>query len=87
MKIVNRQKSSNIIQLLERMGQDASLQSTAEFQQVVSESTLSKDLKQSLLNKDIISLEKQLDTCPDVYCAFLAPEDDESIENPYSIVA
>ncbi|WP_076414593.1 hypothetical protein [Shewanella sp. UCD-KL12] len=89
---MNRQKSSNIIQLLERMGQDASLQATAEFEQIVNESTLDNELKQSLINKDIISLEKQLDVCPDIYCVFVAHEEDEDdstdVESsPLSIVA
>ncbi|WP_077754460.1 hypothetical protein [Shewanella psychrophila] len=85
-------KTSNIIQQLERMGQDASLQATAEFEQIVNDSTLDNELKQSLLNKDVISLEKQLDVCPDIVCVLVAHEEDEddSIDvesSPLSIVA
>ncbi|MPY23393.1 hypothetical protein [Shewanella sp. YLB-07] len=85
-------KTSNIIQLLARMGQDASLQTPAEFEQVIRESELSNELKQSLINKYAISLEKQLDVCPDVVCIMVAhdeeDEDSTGIESsPLSIVA
>ena len=90
--VMKEAKTSNIIQLLERMGQDANLQTPAEFEQIISESELSNELKQSLINKDAISLEKQLDVCPDVVCIMVAHEEDDEdstdIESsPLSIVA
>ena len=69
---------SNIIQLLERMGQDASLQNSASMEQVIEQSELSAELKGVLLNKDTVTLERQLDVCPDVVCIMIPAED----ENP-----
>ncbi|QDO85478.1 hypothetical protein FM037_22255 [Shewanella psychropiezotolerans] len=83
---------SNIIQLLERMGQDSELQTEQSFEQAIQESALTHELKQSLLNRDDISLKRQLDVCPDVVCAMVAHEEDDEdstdIESsPLSIVA
>ncbi|MCL1137924.1 hypothetical protein [Shewanella pneumatophori] len=68
---------SNIIQLLERMGQDASLQTETNFEQAIAESALTESLKQALINRDDISLKRELDVCPDVVCVLLPAEDDE----------
>ncbi|MCL1146791.1 hypothetical protein L2747_12355 [Shewanella marinintestina] len=68
---------SNIIQLLERMGQDASLQTETNFEQAIAESALTESLKQALTNKDDISLKRELDVCPDVVCIMLPAEDEE----------
>ena len=68
---------SNIIQLLERMGQDASLQTETNFEQAIAESALTESLKQALINKDDISLKRELDVCPDVVCIMLPAEDEE----------
>ncbi|MEZ9593048.1 hypothetical protein AB4298_00280 [Shewanella sp. 10N.261.52.F9] len=83
---------SNIIQLLERMGQDASLQTETNFEQAIAESALTESLKQALINKDDISLKRELDVCPDVVCILLAHEEDDdddtdSESTPFSIVA
>ena len=69
---------SNIIQLLERMGQDSELQTEQSFEQAIQESALTHELKQSLLNRDDISLKRQLDVCPDVVCVLLPAEDEET---------
>lgn len=71
---------SNIIQLLERMGQDADLQSQANVEKAIAESKLSTTLKASLLNRDNISLKRELDVCPDVVC-LMVPAEDEEPEN------
>ena len=69
---------SNIIQLLERMGQDASLQTETNFEQAIAESALTESLKQALINKDDISLKRELDVCPDVVCILIPAEDEET---------
>ncbi|WP_108945775.1 hypothetical protein [Shewanella halifaxensis] len=71
---------SNIIQLLERMGQDASLQIETNFEQAIAESALTESLKQALINRDDISLKRELDICPDIYCVFAPAEDEEPTE-------
>lgn len=68
---------SNIIQLLERMGQDAALQTEANFDKAITESTLSTTLKTLLLNRDNIILKRELDVCPDVVCLMVPAEDEE----------
>ncbi|WP_028766355.1 hypothetical protein [Shewanella fidelis] len=68
---------SNIIQLLERMGQDASLQTETNFEQAIAESALTESLKQALINKDDISLKRELDVCPDVVCILIPAEDED----------
>ncbi|MCK8044648.1 hypothetical protein MSG37_07105 [Shewanella sp. 1CM18E] len=77
---------SNIIQLLERMGQDASLQSFEQQQIAINESNLDERTKQSLSKNELIELKKELDICPDIYCVFFPAEDepkqDESEESP-----
>ncbi|MEZ9593049.1 hypothetical protein AB4298_00285 [Shewanella sp. 10N.261.52.F9] len=77
---------SNIIQLLERMGQDASLQSFEQQQIAINESNLDENTKQYLRKSELVELKKQLDICPDVVCIFFPAEDepkqDESEESP-----
>lgn len=68
---------SNVIELLERMGQDASLQTQQSFEKAILESELTSELKQSLINRDDISLKRELDICPDVVCILLPADDEE----------
>ncbi|WP_394129110.1 hypothetical protein [Shewanella maritima] len=68
---------SNIIQLLERMGQDANLQTQQQLSSEIASSDISPALKQALLEQDTVSLEKQLDVCPDVQCLMLPAEDEK----------
>ncbi|RTR29717.1 hypothetical protein [Shewanella atlantica] len=72
---------SNVIELLERMGQDASLQTQQSFEKAILESELTSELKQSLINRDDISLKRELDVCPDVVCIFLPAEDEKPNED------
>jgi len=67
---------SNIIQLLERMGQEANLQDKDKLEQAIETAELEHSLKKSLLNKDKSTLERQLDICPDIV-AFLFPAEDD----------
>ncbi|WDE01158.1 hypothetical protein [Thalassomonas actiniarum] len=67
---------SNIVQLLERMGQEANLQDKDKLEQAIQAAELEHSLKETLLNKDKLTLERQLDICPDIV-AFLFPAEDE----------
>ena len=72
---------SSIIKLLERMGQESGLtESAIEFETAITESNLNEGLKQSMLRRDIVALEKALDICPDVVCVLL-PADEEGEES------
>ncbi|WP_179023819.1 hypothetical protein [Shewanella sp. Scap07] len=68
---------SSVIELLEQMGQNAALQNQTSFEQAIEQSDLSDNLKTSLLNRDDISLKRELDVVPDVVCAFLPAEDEK----------
>lgn len=71
---------SNIIKLLERIGQDANLQNNDALEQAIKQAKITTELQTTLLQKDTLALERQLDTCPDII-AFLAPaKDDEPSE-------
>jgi len=72
---------SNVIELLERMGKDASLQTQQSFEKAIQESELTSELKQTLINRDDISLKRELDICPDVVCIFLPAEDEKPNED------
>ncbi|MDO6639077.1 hypothetical protein BCU94_18325 [Shewanella sp. 10N.286.52.C2] len=72
---------SNIIQLLERMGQDADLQNPLSLADAISTSNLTPELKQALSSNDITSLEKQLDICPDIVCMMLPAEGEKPAED------
>ncbi|PMG42028.1 hypothetical protein [Shewanella sp. 10N.286.52.B9] len=72
---------SNIIQLLERMGQDADLQNPLSLADAISTSNLTPELKLALSNNDITSLEKQLDVCPDIVCMMAPAESDKPTED------
>ena len=71
---------SNVIQLLERLGEDASLQTESALS-VIENANLDAELKESLINKDVTSLERQLDVCPDIVCLILPAEDDDQGED------
>lgn len=68
---------SSVIELLEQMGQNAALQNQTSFEQAIEQSDLSDNLKTSLLNRDDISLKRELDVVPDVKCVFLPAEDED----------
>ncbi|QDO85479.1 hypothetical protein FM037_22260 [Shewanella psychropiezotolerans] len=67
---------SNIIQLLERMGKDANLQSREMQLHTINTSNLEANIKEPLLKSDLIKLKKELDVCPDIFCVFFPAEDE-----------
>ncbi|NMH64952.1 hypothetical protein [Shewanella salipaludis] len=71
---------SNIIQLFERMGQDAGLQSRDAQLTAIQATDLTAELKQALLANDAVSLERQLDIAPDIFCALFPAEDEQPTE-------
>lgn len=72
---------SSIIKLLERMGQESGLtESAIEFETAITESNLNEELKTTMLNRDIVALEKALDICPDVVCILLPADEEENQE-------
>ncbi|QBF82076.1 hypothetical protein EXU30_04675 [Shewanella maritima] len=72
---------SNIIQLLERMGQDAQLQDAQQLAQEIAQAEISAEQKQALVNQDAQALHKELDVCPDVVCLMVPDKPDEPDED------
>ncbi len=71
---------SNIMHVLEQMGSDASLQNEDAIQNILTSTELESEITQAIANKDVISLARQLDVCPDIVCIIHAPDDDEKEE-------
>lgn len=73
---------SNIIQLLERMGQDASLQNQASLEQAITQAEISDELKHSLNKQETDKLAQQLKARTDIVCIIAKPDEDEPDEQP-----
>jgi len=68
---------SKAIQVLEQLGQDANLQTPENIESYLATTELDNELTEALVNKDVTSLERSLDVCPDIVCIIATPEDDE----------
>jgi len=68
---------SNVIELLERMGQDANLQSSENKELLVNSSQLPNAVKQSLIAADSEALAKKLKTDKEIICFLIPAKDDE----------
>ena len=78
---------SKVIQVLEQMGSDANLQkeqSEQAIEQLLTATEVNAEQAQAIITKDVISLERQMDVCPDIYCVLLPAEDDEKSEEDES---
>ena len=67
---------SKVIQVLEAMAQLPH----AEIEKLVTQANITADQAEAILNKDVTSLERQLDICPEIICFFVPAEDDEPSE-------
>jgi len=67
---------SKAVQLLETMAQLAH----ADIEKLIAQTTINTELAEAIRAKDIISLERQLDICPDIYCVMFPAEDDDNTE-------
>jgi len=73
---------SKIIQLLEQMGQDAALQHQQAVTEFIEQAELSKELQATLITKDAVLLEQQLNVRTEIFCGIATPEDDEPEKEP-----
>jgi hypothetical protein len=64
---------SKVIQVLEAMAQ----LSNADVAQLVAQEDITAKQAEAIINKDVTSLERQLDVCPDIVCFLLPAEDEE----------
>jgi len=67
---------SNVIQVLEQMGRDASLQNNQAIEQLLTTTELDSETSQAIVNKDINTLEKQMCITP-IIAHVLHPAEEE----------
>lgn len=64
---------SKVIQVLEAMAQQAN----TDVEKLVALAEINAEQAEAIINKDVTSLERQLDICPAIVCSFFPAEDDE----------
>ena len=68
---------SKTIQLLAQMASDSSLQTKKAIETLLASVDIDNEQSEAIITKNVTSLERQLDICPDFYCAVMPAEDDE----------
>jgi len=68
---------SNVIKLLEKLASDSKCSDENVAKQVIEASELTEEIKETIIRKDTISLERQLDVTPDIVCFVIPAEDDD----------
>ncbi|RHW77869.1 hypothetical protein [Colwellia sp. RSH04] len=66
---------NKVVEILTEMAQNSS----SDIEQLVTQVT--SEQAEAIIKKDITSLERQLDICPDIKCFIIPAEDDEPSEN------
>lgn len=69
-----------VIETLVQIASDASLQSPQATEQLLINNNVEESIAQAIINKDVISLERQLDVCPDIVCLVVPAKDDDDEE-------
>tara|TARA_B110000467_G_C18309846_1_gene477286 strand:+ start:60 stop:323 length:264 start_codon:yes stop_codon:yes gene_type:complete len=69
---------SKVIQVLAQMASDSSLQTEKAVEVLLINEAINTEQSKAIITKDIISLERQLDICPDIFCLLFPAEDDEA---------
>lgn len=72
---------SKVFQVLAQMASDSSLQNNESIEALLVSTDINAEQSEAIIAKDIITLERQLDICPDVYCMLFPAEDDEAEAN------
>jgi hypothetical protein len=68
---------SKVIQVLAEMANNAECQSDAAIEALVTAANLNATTTEAILAKDVTSLERQLDVCPDIVCLVVVADDDD----------
>jgi hypothetical protein len=71
---------SKVIQVLEQMSRDANGQNEDAINNLLATAQLDTEITTAIINKDVITLERQLDVRSDIVCMILPAEDDEDDE-------
>ncbi|MGV2872947.1 hypothetical protein [Colwellia sp. E150_009] len=72
---------SKVIQVLEQMSRDANGQNEDAINNLLAAAQLDTEITTAIINKDVITLERQLDVRSDIVCMILPAEDDEDNED------
>ena len=72
---------SKAIQVLEQMGSDAGLQSEQAIGQLLTTAEVNVDQAEAIINKDVVTLERQLDVRHDIICFVGTPDEDDEDED------
>ncbi len=73
-------KMTQIIELLEKMGQDASLQNESKLATLIESIELPENIERAILTNDSEELAQDLNTRPNIFCGVFPAEDDEPTE-------
>ena len=68
---------TTVIETLVQLASDASLQNPQATEQLLINNNVEENIAESIINKDVVSLERQLDVRPDIVCAVHPAEDDD----------
>ena len=71
---------TTVIETLSQIASDASIQSAEDITQLLNDNKIDEEIANSIITKDVTSLERQLDVCPDIVC-FVAPAEDDDEES------
>lgn len=71
---------SKLIQVLEQMNSDAKLQDEQAIKQLLRSAEMDTEQAEAIINKDISSLERQLNVRLDMVCGVVPAEDDDENE-------
>jgi len=72
---------SKVINVLEQLGQNASLQTPENIETYLTSTEISNNLIAAIVNNDIASLEHSLNVRQNIVCAIYTPDEDEPSED------
>ncbi len=68
---------SKVIQVLAEMASDSNLHGEKAINDLLISHEINIEQSRAVITKDITSLERQLDICPDIVCIIVPAEDEE----------
>ncbi|KGJ89692.1 hypothetical protein [Colwellia psychrerythraea] len=68
---------NKVIQVLEQMASDSSLQNKTDIETLLTTAKIKTGQSEAIIAKNVVSLERQLDICPDIICFLVPAEDDD----------
>jgi hypothetical protein len=68
---------SKAIKVLEQLGSNAAFQNEQAIEQLLTATKVNAEQAEAIINKDVTSLERQLDVRLDVVCGVFPAEDDD----------